>query len=59
MGAIESYGNYSSFGIFNKWSECGAVGCEFHLDNFIFDMMIIIPIIIIGYYFYRIVIKKL
>jgi len=55
MFSIESYGNYSSFGIITKWNECDCCGCNVYPYNILFDLIIIIPILIMVYF----LIKKL
>ena len=59
MYGIESSGNYSSFGVFTKWSECYSIGCEFHILNILFDLIILIILFIFGYVIYKEIKSKL
>lgn len=59
MFPIKSYGNYSSFGIFNKWNECYSIGCNTYWFNILIDVITIVMLFIVGCMFYRKIKSKL
>ena len=53
-----SYSNYSSFGIITKWTESSCCSVEYYPQNMIFDLMIIIPILILGHMLIKKLLKR-
>jgi len=55
---IASYGNYSKFGFIHIWTESSCCGVYYYPENFLIDLVILIPLLIIGYYTIKIIYKK-